>query len=242
VTCGCGRVTKKIRRAPSKFSAQSENNVILPKPNAGSNSSRAEENIYYLVSFAPASGVGYYEVQRTLYRFELLKNQHLEVVQRASYSDRADSQSDFGLYFVTLPELVAFGRHQYLKEKKETSYAVLFTRALKYRLFLKALTFLDQPELSLIPISSVLVSLLEAVADPQLVAEVLKRACELRLENVKSCLTKSFRHLICHHAVVTALRSSRYSASKGIIDEFESMLTKPDPQQELRSRQREKSL
>jgi hypothetical protein len=194
---------------------------LLGISNSTSNANLSQKNICFLVS--SESGVAYYEVQRKRYRLDLLTNQHLEVGRSSAYSDVGEGQCDYGLYFVTLSELVAFVHHQHLKNEKETSYAVLFTRVLKHRPLLKALSFLDQPKLFLIQISSALVNLLEEIADPQLVAEVMKRASDLRLENVKFCLANDFRHLIFHHGVVSALQSLCNSASSEIIEEFESM-------------------
>jgi hypothetical protein len=163
---------------------------------------------YFLVSFAPSSGVGVYEYLEVTHRFDALPGS----LDRTGRKFDAKGQIGAGIYFNSLDELLTLCRREYLKDKKNTCYSTLFTTQPNKAVCAKILQFLNEPRLSGIKISRIVLTLLRDVADSERVAAVVAQAHEMRLENVKACLATEFQDIVLAPSTLEFLRAVCTSA------------------------------
>jgi len=164
---------------------------------------------YFLVSFAPQSGVGVYEYLDITHRFDALPG----LPDRTGKKFDTRGQIDAGIYFNSLDELLRFCRREYLKDKKNTCYSTLFTTQPSKTVCAKMLQFLNEPRLSGISISRIVLSVLREVADAARVAAVIAQANEMRLTNVEACLATEFQAIVLAPATMKQLKAVSSSAN-----------------------------
>jgi len=163
---------------------------------------------YFLVSFAPSSGVGVYEYSDITHRFDVLPGPPDRTGKK--FDERG--QIEAGIYFNSLDELLTLCRREYLKDKKNTCYSTLFTTQPSRTVRAKMLQFLNEPRLASIAISRIVVSLLREVADAERVAAVIVQAYEMQLNHVEACLATEFRDIVFAPATMDYLRTASGSA------------------------------
>jgi cytoskeletal protein CcmA (bactofilin family) len=154
---------------------------------------------WVLLSFAASSGVGFYEGSDGVRRLDVVTGQN--ELQRSG----AD-QSTMGLEFDLIPtrlafesrdELVSFVRTEYLRDKKNIYYTILFTnKQMDDVARLAILTFLDDPSLTHIKISRALVPTLEEIADKTLAQATQQLARKSGLTNVIQCLSTELQGVV----------------------------------------------
>ena len=163
---------------------------------------------YFLVSFAPSSGVGVYEYSDITHRFDVLPGPPDRTGKK--FDERG--QIDAGIYFNSLDELLALCRREYLKDKKNACYSTLFTTQPSRTACAKMLQFLNEEGLAGIAISRIVVSVLREVADAERVATVILRAHKMKLEHVEACLATEFRDIVFARATMDRLKAASRSA------------------------------
>ncbi|MGZ4859324.1 MAG: hypothetical protein ACXV8M_07185, partial [Candidatus Angelobacter sp.] len=124
-----------------------------------------------------------------------------------------EGQVSAGYYFTSLEELVAFCKREYLAARKGAYYSTLFTRSLNRRQSAKALQFLNQASLNSISISPVVVSALKEIVDVKRVAEIVVRAHEMALDNVKTCLGAELGDIVLSGPIFDVLKDTSSGAA-----------------------------
>ena len=168
-------------------------------PSQGDHESRATEaHSLFLLTFSHARGIGFYEVNGVLHVLDLIAAQDLCVdTAVASYIYTLTGlQLEAGLSFASKEELLGFANREYLRDKKNTYYAELFTRRMHLKRRAKMLRFLNDTKLRGIPISESLTPLLKKLCEPEVVVVVIQLARHLRLKNVQECLEREFEQIL----------------------------------------------
>jgi hypothetical protein len=159
--------------------------------------------LHFLVSFAPTSGVGVYELAGEKHSFTIPEPQALH---RGKVS--GGNQVPAGYYFSSLDSLVAFCKREYLTMRKGAYYSTLFTKALTRKQTAKTLQLLDQSTLTKITISPVVISALKEIVDAKRVTETVLQAHELQLNNVKACLAAELAEIVLSPPIVDMLKGT----------------------------------
>jgi hypothetical protein len=165
---------------------------------------------YFLVSFAPSIGMGLYHAAGSAHIFDLVAR--IDDCVSPEYTGRIQdalnpaNQIKIGIEFANLDELIRFCRREYLRDKKDTYYSMLFTLRFSKARAAKALGFLDDATLSDIPVSRIVVSVLKHEANPRHVAHAIALAHTCHLENVRRCLVSEFHEIVRSRQVTAALR------------------------------------
>ncbi len=180
----------------------------------GRNHLKRETDLYFLASFAPTSGIGFYEAGGSLHRFNLVTGEDAHLGRCAPSSTKGD-QVEAGLRFPRLEELLAFARNAYLRDKKEAYYGALFTRRLNKSLVNTALRFLNDDRLCTLAISRFVVTVLREVADPRLVARIICLAHEAGFANVRACISTELAEIALTEEVLGRI-SHRALASRNL--------------------------
>lgn len=165
---------------------------------------------YFLVSFDPSSGIGVYEYLEVTHRFDVLPG----ASDRTGKKLHPESQTDAGIYFNSLNELLSVCRREYLRDKKNTCYSTLFTTQSTKAVCARMLQFLNEPRLSGITASRIVVSILREVADVTLVAAVIVLAHKMQLQNVEECLATEFQDIVFAQATTEHLKVSTEAADQ----------------------------
>jgi hypothetical protein len=150
----------------------------------------SEDNAgWYLYSFAPASGIGFYQRDDAVYRFDLVTKEQSQLEGAALVAMRAEfDQLRADINFATYDELVSFTSAEYLRDKKNTLYALLLTQDLGEESNRKTLRLLNEYGFREVQFSEHVIPILTEIADPQRVTSVVQLAYDLGLENVQECL------------------------------------------------------
>jgi hypothetical protein len=164
--------------------------------------------LYFLVSFAPSTGVGVYEYAGTKHRFAAVPG-----ARNSEKKSPLEGQVAAGYYFSSLEKLFAFCKREYLAARKGAYYSTLFTKPMNRRQSTKALQFLNQESLSGINISPVVVSALKEIVDVERVAETVLRAHELKLDNVKACLSAELGEIVLAGSIFDVLKTTPAGAA-----------------------------
>lgn len=167
-------------------------------------SPRPAIKFYFLISFDRLSGIGAYEFEGETRTFQV--GFKPRKVHMSSFTLKG--QVETGFFFDSLDELIAFCTREYLKDKKDAYYGVLFTKRLQADLCIETLRFLNKPRLRSITMSRVIVSMLKEVADADRVASIVLQAHRLRLVNVMTCLTNELREIVLSKPVLKALKDA----------------------------------
>jgi hypothetical protein len=183
---------------------------------------RPTVELYFLVSFAPSTGEGVYEFEGARHRFTALSEVHTSVKNKLPL----EGQVAAGYYFSSLEELFAFCKREYLATRKGAYYSTLFTRSLNRRQSAKALQFLNQASLNSISISPVVVSALKEIVDIKRVAEIVVRAHEMKLDNVKACLGVELGDIVLSGPIFDALKDTS-SGTAAIAAVLEAKVGRP---------------
>jgi hypothetical protein len=183
--------------------------VLNQTQNAGTQGQRVPiVGPYFLVSFDASSGIGVYEYLDVTHRFDALPG----APDRTGKKLYAGSQTDAGIYFNSLDELLSVCRREYLRDKKNTCYSTLFTTQPAKAVCARMLQFLDEPRLSGIATSRIVVSILREVADATLVAAVIALAHKMQLQNVQECLATEFHDIVFAQATTEHLKVTSAAA------------------------------
>lgn len=166
-------------------------------------------DLYFLVSFAPSSGVGLYEFGNATCRFAVESKGTGSVSNKLSLKGQVAA----GYYFNSLNELLAFCRREYLGVKKSAYYSALFTKRVSKKELTEALQFLNQPSLNEIAVSTVVITALKEIASVEFVAQIVLRAYQQGLENVKSCLCTEFGEIVLSAPIVELLKNTSEGAA-----------------------------
>jgi hypothetical protein len=144
---------------------------------------------YYLYSFAPSTGIGFYKDGNDMFQFDLVTEEDVVLAGIETGSRHFEfDQVEAGLSFEELDKLKDFARNEYLRDKKNTYYACLFSTPLSRELRHRTLEILDDAELSKITLSPKAITAIKEIANPKLVLWTLKEASTRRLKNVEACL------------------------------------------------------
>lgn len=147
------------------------------------------ERGYFLTSFAPSSGVGFYESNGRVHKFDLVTDEDETLEEDELLLQLMEvGQTRFDANFEGLENLKKFSEGEYLRDKKNAYYTVLFTRKLDAEARGKTLRLLDAPEFRELTISAGIIPPLRAAAKRGLVRLTLAQASELELKNVEACL------------------------------------------------------
>jgi|GEM_PF-5488369 len=155
-----------------------------------------ETSGFYLYSFAPASGVGFYLTKDEIVKFDLVTKEQSPLQGTALMAQRAEfDQVDAEAYFTSYEELVSFTSEEYLRDKKNTLYALLFTRDLGEELNTRTLQLLNEPGFGEVGFSERAIPILSEIAQGDRVSSVVQLAYELGLTNVQGCLSNELSAL-----------------------------------------------
>lgn len=150
----------------------------------------------YLYSFAPSSGVGFYLTPESVYKFDLVTNESTLLEGAALGAQRAEfDQIAAEAYFPTYDELLSFTRAEYLRDKKNTLYALLLTEDLGEELNVKTLRILNDPEFSDIGFSERIIPVFQEIAVRKRVSSITLLAAGLNLRYVQDCLVNELQDL-----------------------------------------------
>ena len=165
-----------------------------PSPMHALESADTRADDYFLISFAPASGIGFYERGGLIHQYNLVTDQHspLETVSDLTAMRLEFDQVEAGFWFKRWEFLRSHIRNEYLRDKKNTYYAVLFTQATAPDLCSKILNFLNNPDVNGLTLSPRLIPILRDIADRSLVSRIMELARRQRLSSVMDCLTREF--------------------------------------------------
>lgn len=172
-------------------------------------------DLYYLISFAPDTGIGLYEYLGVKRRIDLVPSPRTTSDPRKIADVEADAdQVEAGIYLNSLEVLISFCLREYIKEKKHASYGMLFTERMARADCARALAFLNDPRLSAIPIAKAVLSFLEDVAEPHRVSSVVLQACGMGLQNVTRCLGTELSSIALSRPVLEHLRAEASNAEE----------------------------
>ena len=166
-------------------------------------------DLYFLVSFAPSTGVGIYEFKGAKHQFRAAASIHNSGKTKLPLNGQVAA----GYYFSSLNELFAFCQREYLSARKGACYSTLFTKRLNRRQSGKTLQFLNQANFNWVSISPVVVSTLKEVVDIKRVAEVVLQAYELQLDNVKACLGADLSEIVLSGPIFDLLKNTPTGAA-----------------------------
>ncbi len=151
--------------------------------------SQDETSGFYLYSFAPASGVGFYLTKDDIVKFDLVTKEQSSLKGTTLIAQRAEfDQVDAEAYFTSYEELVSFASKEYLRDKKNTLYALLLTRDLGEELNIKTLQLLNESGFDEVKFSERAIPIFNEIAKGQRVSSVVQLAYDLGLKNVQGCL------------------------------------------------------
>lgn len=149
-----------------------------------------ERSGFYLYSFAPASGIGFYLTKDGVFKFDLVTKEQLQLEGTALVAQRAEfDQVDADAYFTSYDELVSFTSTEYLRDKKNTLYSLLFTQDLGKELNSKTLRLLNESGFREVKFSERAIPIFGEIADRQRVSSVVQLAYDLGLKDVQRCLS-----------------------------------------------------
>lgn len=151
---------------------------------------------YYLYSFAPSTGIGFYRNGDEVFQFDLLIDDDniLHETELASRNFEFD-QVEAGLFFDDLDSLKKLTKVEYLRDKKNTYYACLFTWKLNSKFRLKTLSLLNDAQFSEVKLSERAIVELRESANTRLVRLTLKVASQLKLKYVEKCLQTELKDI-----------------------------------------------
>jgi len=161
--------------------------------------------LYFLVSFAPTTGVGVYEFAGEKHTFTVPGSGTQTLPKRKA---PAEGQVPAGYYFSSFDDLIAFCKREYLAMRKGAYYSTLFTKTLPQKQIAKTLQFLNQPTLSKITISPIVVSALKEIVDAHRVTETVLQAHELQLNNVKVCFSAELAEIVLSRPIIEILKGT----------------------------------
>jgi hypothetical protein len=153
--------------------------------------------IFYLLTFSPANGIGFYETDDSLYVLDLLAAQDLRVeADVAGYIlTLIGHQLEAGLAFDSKKAMLDFMHREYLRDKKNNYYAELLTTRMDPSRQLQMLTFLNDDKLRPVQVSRAFVQVMKNLWEPDVAASVMRAVMEFKLSNVQECLQNDFQHI-----------------------------------------------
>lgn len=167
---------------------------------------------YLLITFAPSSGIGFYELEDKIYQFDLVTEEDSALQGNELIALRMEfDQIELGFCFDSLEDLLSFATREYLRDKKDNYYIILFTRHLSNDVRSQTLQLLNAPELCKIPITYQYIPILKEIADPQLVFSIIQQAYSLQLMNVKECMSKELHEIIFSELIMQLFISESLS-------------------------------
>lgn len=174
---------------------------------------RDHKNAHYLlITFAPSSGIGFYELEDKIYQFDLVTEEDRVLQGHELIALRMEfDQIELGFCFDSLEDLLSFATREYLRDKKDNYYIILFTRHLSNGVRSQTLQLLNAPEFREIPITYQYIPILKEIADPQLVFSIIQQAYSLQLMNVKECMSKELHEIIFSELIIKLFISESLS-------------------------------
>jgi hypothetical protein len=152
---------------------------------------------YLLASFAPSSGVGFYRSDEELHKFDLVAAEDSVLDPDAQQLQLMEAgQVPFDASFDRIEDLKAFSETEYLRDKKNTYYALLFTQQVGEQIRVKTLELLNAPEFFNVTVSAGLIPVLRETAKRGLVRATVARASDLKLKNVEVCLQSELNAVV----------------------------------------------
>jgi hypothetical protein len=143
--------------------------------------SDASDSDYLLVTFAPSSGVGFYQFDQDLYEFDIVSGEDslCRSVRFAPFAFEQD-QLDADISFRRLDDLKAFARTEYLRDKKHSYLFSVLTHDFGRQSRRKVLAFLDDSEVADIQLGEKFRPILREACLPELVQQTLLESQENR--------------------------------------------------------------
>ena len=194
-------------------------------------------NRYRLLSFAPSSGVGFYEANDVTYRFDLVTEAEDEplapeagpVVRRHEFD-----QIPSGERFRELAELKSFATEHYLRDKKNAYYALLLSRSIGDELALRTLRLLDHRHFGPVTVSGWLAQDLREDVRPEVAAAALRLARQHGLSRAATALSRELTDLTWPAVFPPALERIRTAPREaagplGDLADYVSRLNRPLP-------------
>ena len=163
---------------------------------------------YLLTSFSPSSGVGFYKSGEGIFQFDVVINEDFALQDEANLAAlRLEfDQVEAGLYFNSLGDLKKCVEKEYLRHRKNTYYAALFSQPLSKNMRLKTLRLLNDQGLRNISLPDPLIPILKEIAKPDLVLTAIRHAHTLKLEHVQECLFNDLRDITLIPEVISKIR------------------------------------
>lgn len=150
----------------------------------------------YLYSFAPSSGVGFYLTNEGVFRFDLVTKEQSQLEGAALVAERAEfDQVKAEAYFTNYEDLLKFTSREYLRDKKNTLYGLLFSQRSNPEFEIKTLRLLNQPEFADIEFSERALPVFKDIAKRDLLSSVVDRAYQMELDNVQNCLVNELQEI-----------------------------------------------
>jgi hypothetical protein len=153
---------------------------------------------YRLLSFAPSSGIGFYEFKETIHQFDLVTGEDI-VMEKESFlaAQRFEfGQIESGLDFNCFQDLLSLAKEEYLRDQKMTYYTALFTQPLSDEMRDETLKILNEEGFREIQLPKKFVSVLKEITIPKQVPSTRRRAMDLDLTNVVNCLNSELREVV----------------------------------------------
>jgi hypothetical protein len=187
---------------------------IISSPSGvdGQNLTGGSDSDYFLISFAPSSGIGFYHFANSIYQFDLVSGTD-SVCKNSGYSAMLleQDQVDARIPFLDLNQLKRFTRGEYLRDKKHAYLALILTQEIRRDLLKDILQFLNETDLAEIALSDKVRPVLYEIASIEITQGVLYEAQsftnvletfgrelpDLALEALRSILDRlSLEHLV----------------------------------------------
>ena len=186
-------------------------NTSFPLTKRTTNSRLRMEGEYFLISFSPSSGIGFYEFKNNIYRFDLIAEENFIIQEPELHTlclefDQVEAEIYFGLF----KDLMLFVKKEYLHDKKNTYYAALFMHKLSEDLRYQTLQILNHEDFRNISISESLIPIFKEVANPKLVFSTIQDAYNMQFMNVKECLAKELQEITFSEPVISLHASNSF--------------------------------